>query len=280
MSGDANRFRQQAGAQATHDGRARTRVFIVSDMRILRDGLTLALSQEGPIEVVGSSDLSVAAAEIAGTAADAILLDITVRRSLELARCVRDMRLATKVIALAVPDAEEVVIDCARAGVAGFVGLEGSIADVVAAVQSAIRGELECSPRTAGMLLRRVSAVSTLDELTRREREIMRLLTDGLSNKQIARALDIRVATVKNHVHSVLGKMGAERRGEVAALARRGFVSGPGDVALPSPARDGHRGATAPALPPAPNDPVLKVQRLPGSLNSSGPQNIRPMRLG
>jgi DNA-binding NarL/FixJ family response regulator len=134
--------------------------------------------------------------------------------------------------------------------VAGFVGLDGSIADVVAAVQSAIRGELECSPRTAGMLLRRVSAASTLDELTRREREIMRLMTDGLSNKQIARALDIRVATVKNHVHSILGKLGVQRRGEVAAGARKGSL-----WALASSTRFSGSLDHAPGLDPLPHGP-------------------------
>ncbi len=233
MSGDANHLRQQAGARATQDDRERTRAFILSDTRILRDAISIALSQDGAIEIAGTSDLSAAMAELAKVAVDAVLLDVTAGRSLEMASCVRDMRPSPKVIALVVPEAEEVVIECARAGVAGFVGLDGSIADVVVAVQSAIRGELECSPRTAGMLLRRVSAASPLDELTRREREIMRLMTDGRSNKQIARALDIRVATVKNHVHSILGKMGVQRRGEVAALARRGFVAGPADLGLP-----------------------------------------------
>ena len=277
MSDDANRLRQPTtGARATRGGQERIRVFILSDTRILRDAIALALSQEATIEVVGASDLSGGAAGLARVAADAILLDVTASRSLEMARCVRDMRLSSKVVALAVPEVEDVVIECARAGVAGFVGLDGSVADVVAAVQSAIHGELACSPRTAGMLLRRISAASILDDLTPREREIIRLMTDGLSNKQIARALDIRLATVKNHVHSILGKMGVQRRGEVAALARRGLVAGCSDMGLPSP----NRGETIkPAVPPGPTDPVPTVQPLAGSFGSSGPHNVRPMRL-
>jgi len=280
MKDDANRLRQQAaGAPAPQNGQDRTRVFIVSDTRILRDAIALALSQESAIEVVGTSELSGPAADLAKVDADAILLDVTASRSLEVARSVRDMRPSTKVVALAVPEVEAVVIECAKAGVAGFVGLDGSITEVVAAVQSAIRGELACSPRTAGMLLRRVSAASTLDDLTRREREIIRLMTDGFSNKQIARALDIRIATVKNHVHSILGKLGVQRRGEVAALAYRGLVAGSGDLGLPSPTLDGHSETMKPAVPPGPNDPVRKVQSLAGSLGSSGSHNAPPMRL-
>src|SRR5579872_2415158 len=122
MSDDANRLHQPtASARATREGQERIRVFILSDTRILRDAIALALSKEGTIEVVGASDLSGGAAGLARVAADAILLDVTAGSSLEMARCVRDIRPSTKVVALAVPEVEDVVIECARAGVAGFV---------------------------------------------------------------------------------------------------------------------------------------------------------------
>jgi DNA-binding NarL/FixJ family response regulator len=122
---------------------------------------------------------------------------------------------------------------CASAGVSGFVTPGGTINDVVAAVHSAVRGELVCSPRTAAMLLHRVSLLNARppadtdkSALTQREQDIVLLLNDGLSNKQIARSLNIRNATVKNHVHSILSKLRISRRGEVAAQLRRGCVSG------------------------------------------------------
>ena len=236
MSGDAIRLHERAGALAKLQGQGRIRVFVLSDTRIVRDAISLALAREGAIEIVGASDLSRPLAELADVAADVALLDVTAPRSLEMVRRVRDSRVGVKVVALAVPEVEDVVIECARSGVAGIVGLDGSIADLVAAVRSAIRGELECSPRTAGMLLRRCSAASPLDELTRREREIIRLMTAGHSNKQIARALDIQVATVKNHVHSILGKLGVQRRGEVVALAHGGFAADFGSRPSSAPA--------------------------------------------
>jgi two-component system nitrate/nitrite response regulator NarL len=103
----------------------------------------------------------------------------------------------------------------------------------MAAVHSAVRGELVCSPRTAAMLLHRVSlphgrpsADPDKSMLTQREQDIVLLLNEGLSNKQIARSLNIQSATVKNHVHSILSKLRVSRRGEVAAQLRRGRVSG------------------------------------------------------
>jgi two-component system, NarL family, nitrate/nitrite response regulator NarL len=98
------------------------------------------------------------------------------------------------------------------------------VTDVVTAVHSAVRGELVCSPRTAGMLLSRVSSLAAgavrglpNETLTQREQEILDLMSEGRSNKQIARELCIQDATVKNHVHSILGKLGVKRRGEAVA---------------------------------------------------------------
>ena len=145
-----------------------------------------------------------------------------------------------KIVALGVAEVEQVVMACAKAGVSGFVAPSGSVKDVVAAVHSAVRGELVCSPRMAAMLLNGVSALVARpladvdnDTLTQREREIVLLMSEGLSNKQIARSLGIQNATVKNHVHSILSKFRVRRRGEVAAQLRRGQIGGPENLVLP-----------------------------------------------
>ena len=110
---------------------------------------------------------------------------------------------------------------------AGYVGRGDSLEDLVAAVESAARGELHCSPKIAGSLVRRVAilaagraVVSLQGRLTSREREIARFLEKGLSNKEIATALCIEVATVKNHVHNLLEKLNVHRRTHVAGAVR------------------------------------------------------------
>src|SRR5262249_26135221 len=116
----------------------------------------------------------------------------------------------------------------AEAGIHGYVTRDGSVNDVVVAIQSAVRGEVACSPRVAALLFQRVATLSEATHgvqarpmLTRRELEIAGLITEGLSNKEIARSLRISSATVKNHVHNVLEKLQIRRRGEAAARLRR-----------------------------------------------------------
>jgi DNA-binding NarL/FixJ family response regulator len=204
------------------------RVFVLSEFRLLRDGVALALRQQSSVELVGAGDLSMPAQEIARMRPDVLLLDITRAGSLEASRAVREAMRQTKIVALGAAEVESVLIECAKAGVAGFVAPGGSISDVIAAVHSAMRGELVCSPRTAGLLLSHVSALAArpphdldTDALTQREKEIAQLVGRGLSNKQIALALGIQNPTVKNHVHSILSKLNMQRRIEIAAQSGR-----------------------------------------------------------
>jgi DNA-binding NarL/FixJ family response regulator len=102
-------------------------------------------------------------------------------------------------------------------------------------VHAVARGEALCSPRVAGLLFRRVTALACerapqadLSLLTQRERETLSLIEHGLSNKEIARRLAIRLTTVKNHVHHILEKLGVSRRGAAAAVIRQGGSQGPG----------------------------------------------------
>ena len=129
-----------------------------------------------------------------------------------------------KVIAIAIADVEQEVFDCAEAGVSGFLSRNASIQDVLTAIHCAVRNELVCSPRIAALLFSRLATKASKrsderdnESLTRREHEIASLITRGLSNKEIARELRIQNATVKNHIHSILGKLRVRRRGQVAA---------------------------------------------------------------
>ncbi|MGO4438245.1 LuxR C-terminal-related transcriptional regulator [Rhizobium sp. RAF56] len=205
-------------------GRERPRVFVLSDTRLLREGVAFALSTQTSVQVVGQSDLSIPPRRIADFNPDVLILDIAVSSGLDCSGPIRAVMPDVKIVALGVPEVEHVVIACAEAGVSGFVSPSGSANDVVAAVHSAIRGELVCSPRTAGMLLNRVITHvprplprAEGEMLTPREREIASLMSEGLSNKHIARQLGIQNATVKTHVHSILSKMRVRRRGEAAA---------------------------------------------------------------
>jgi DNA-binding NarL/FixJ family response regulator len=131
---------------------------------------------------------------------------------------------------LSVTESERTVIDCAEAGVAAYVMRDESIEQLVETLAGVARREARCSPRLAGMLLRRVTELAANGHvperpgeppLTQREREVLGLLADGLTNKQIAHRLSIEMPTVKNHVHSILGKLDVHRRTEAVAWLHR-----------------------------------------------------------
>jgi len=139
------------------------------------------------------------------------------------------------VVAITLGETEAEVIQLAEAGVAGYVLPDGSLDDLIIAVESAVRGELYCPPRVAFTLLRRLGAMaaslkddeekathSPLRALTGREREILHLVDDGMTNKAIARRLIIELATVKNHVHNILKKLHVHRRIDASTWYRRG----------------------------------------------------------
>src|SRR4051794_27145054 len=138
------------------------------------------------------------------------------------AREIAARRGSARVVGIAVGDEEDEVVACAEAGVAGYVSRDDSLDDLLAAVRGAVRGEVRCPPAIAATLMRSVAstarraraarpvaaAAAAPSRLTRRESEIVGLIGEGLSNKQIAGRLCIELPTVKNHVHHILDKLG------------------------------------------------------------------------
>ncbi len=130
-----------------------------------------------------------------------------------------------KVVALALSEAEPDIIAWAEAGMSGYVGLESSLEELVATIESVSQGEVRCTPFVAATLLKRVSALAHRVEvkdghppLTPREMEIIHLIHEGHSNKEIAALLFISIATVKNHVHNILEKLQVRRRIDAVTL--------------------------------------------------------------
>jgi DNA-binding NarL/FixJ family response regulator len=203
-----------------------TRLLIIGEVRLYREGLADALGCNDSIEVVGTAAGGEhGLAQIAQLEPELVLVDM--QGGLGLIRSLRRLRPPPRVLALAVQDDEEEVIACAEAGVAGYVTREASLDDLAAAVASVARGELVASPRMTAALLRRVGHLaaekhpeSAVVPLTARERDVMHLVDRGLTNKEIATALHIELPTVKNHVHRVLEKLQVRRRGDAVARLR------------------------------------------------------------
>jgi two-component system, NarL family, nitrate/nitrite response regulator NarL len=202
------------------------RVFLVSATRLYRDGLTDVLSRH--FTVAGSAaDPFGALPEIATSRADVVLLDGDAQESVAAVRAVVRALPATKVLALAMPEIEPRLIALAEAGISGYVSRDASIEDLVEAVDSVHRGEMLCSPRMAATLLRRVTVLAAEQPLARprahltgRQLEIVGLIGQGLTNKEIASRLCIELPTVKNHLHTIFARLDVSRRTEAAARAR------------------------------------------------------------
>jgi two-component system nitrate/nitrite response regulator NarL len=206
--------------------RAPVRVFVVADVRVYRELLADAVAREDGFEVDGSAPGDIAGMAIGMAEPGVVLVDTASVPGPAGVRALAAAAPTAKIVAVGIPDDEAAVLALAEAGVAGYVTVEQPLDELVAAVEAATNDELQCSPRVAAALAKRVATLAdgprgTGDQrLTRREREIAALIAEGLANKQIARRLSIEQATVKNHVHNILAKLGASRRDEVAALLR------------------------------------------------------------
>jgi two-component system, NarL family, nitrate/nitrite response regulator NarL len=209
--------------------RAAIRVVMASDNRLYRDALERAFQETGTLHLIGTaSDAAETLENVARLTPDVMLLDMAMEDAFAVARQLPRISLRTRIVALGMPEVEAEIIACAEVGIAGYVPRGGSLSDAFETVQAVARGELRCSPRIAGFLFRHIANISheraspmPAVTLTAREAQILRLLQEGLSNKMIARSLGIELPTVKNHVHSLLAKLGVHRRAEAVSLTRQ-----------------------------------------------------------
>jgi DNA-binding NarL/FixJ family response regulator len=156
-----------------------------------------------------------------------VLVDVaTTEHGLELIRDLHAASTGCKVLAFAVDENAADIIECAKAGAAGYVTADASIEALVLAIERIAREELVCSPRIAAQLFGRISEweeawSGDVKTLTDRERQVLDCIRQGKSNKEIARHLNIAEPTVKNHVHHVLAKLDVSSRAQAAVRTSR-----------------------------------------------------------
>jgi two-component system nitrate/nitrite response regulator NarL len=208
------------------------RVLIVSPVRVLGEGLALSLvAGPGQLEIVGVSTNSKEASEaLEATSADVVLIDASTPAGASIAKSLGGRVAEARLLAFALTTGDDVaVVACAEVGFVGYLPADASLEDISDAIGRVAGGEVVCSPSVAEILVRRVAALTSRvmqqeddpQQLTAREIDVAELLQEGLSNKEIARRLRIRPATVKNHVHNILEKLRVRRRGEAMALLQR-----------------------------------------------------------
>jgi DNA-binding NarL/FixJ family response regulator len=208
--------------------RAAISVLVLSHDQMFADALGAVLTAEADFRLIPGAmeaDLDAALAR-----ADVVLLDVAHDRAaaMQAVAAIRRRWESARVLIVRLAGEDERALDFIQAGAVGYVRQDVSPAELVAAIQALHAGEVCCPPRLAAAALARLAALggdTRADEpvacpgLSDREAEVLRLLADGLSNKEIGRALKIRLPTVKNHVHHVLAKLGVSRRRDAARRA-------------------------------------------------------------
>jgi len=197
-------------------------VLIVSDVRLHREGLASLLDTVPAITVVGVVDVDSALRRPSRRTVDVLLLDLLPPECLKIVHRLRELHRRVRIVAIGVREVESEVLACAAAGIDGYVPVNAAADDLVAVLDGLKRHELVCSPKVAASLYNCVGLLRTVsaEPLTVRELEVIDLMNEGLSNKEIARRLGIETTTAKNHVQNILLKLNVHRRGQAAAKLR------------------------------------------------------------
>jgi DNA-binding NarL/FixJ family response regulator len=197
---------------------------VISSVRFYREGLGQLLAACDGVEVWATlSADSDATARVLRERPDVVLVDVSSHEGVCVLRRFGECAPELRTVALAVGESPADILDCARAGAAGYVSADASLMDLLLVVRSVMQGELHCPPSVATVIRRQLACgpelfagSAALSHLTIREMEILELLSQRLGNKEIARRLNIELSTVKTHVHNILEKMHVKRRAEVA----------------------------------------------------------------
>jgi len=195
----------------------RTRVLIVDDHPLFRNGLRQVIQNDNRFDLVGEAgDGTVAWQFIQDKKPDVAVLDINLPglTGLEVARKVQEKRLSTRVIILTMFKEEELINRALDLGVNGFVLKENAVEDIISAIVTADRGDHYLSPAVSGFLVRRRNRATSLaalkpglDDLTRAERRILKLVAAGKTSREIAAELFISPRTVEAHRANISGKL-------------------------------------------------------------------------
>ena len=209
-----------------------TNISLVAQNRLLLQALTRILRKRREFRVIQAAPFSPdTIAKIAESGCDILVIDSTVTGDFgfQLVQAALDSVVGLKVLLIGMEEDEDSFLKAVSTGAAGYVLKDASALDVVAAIRAVIQEEAVCPPRLCLSLFKYVARTQTRLPnlrtkvqlgLTRRQQQLVPMLAQGLTNKEIASELNISEQTVKNHVHRMLQKVGAEDRLEVVEIVK------------------------------------------------------------
>jgi DNA-binding NarL/FixJ family response regulator len=214
------------GEVQEHEDQKALRVVLADDHPVYRDGIARVLREHGidVVAEVGNGAAVVAAVE--ELAPDVVVMDLALPgpSGIEATRIVTSRAPATHVLVLSVSARDEDVFAAIEAGATGYVLKGGDVEEIVAGVRAAAKGESTISPPVAAILMRSLREEADPPpavRLSAREHEVLRLMTEGRSNHEIAERLVISELTARNHISNILLKLGVENRVQAAVRAVR-----------------------------------------------------------
>jgi DNA-binding NarL/FixJ family response regulator len=207
-------------------------MIVVDDHDLFRTGMASLLGSEADIQVVGQASGARAGIRLADELRpDVVLMDLQMPDldGTEAIRQIVERQPSARVLALTVRSATQDVEAALQAGACGFLAKETPVDEIAAAVRAAAQGASWLSPRAAEVVLGRIRHAAgepteggpALEQLSPRELDVLRLIARGMENAEIAEALEISPRTVKNHVSSILAKLGLPSRIQAAIYAVR-----------------------------------------------------------
>ena len=208
------------------------RVLIVDDQTLFRNGLTSLLSEDERVDVVGQAvDGADAVKQAVKLKPDVVLMDIKMPNvdGIEATRQIMEAVPGTRVLILTTFETDSQVIQALKAGASGYVLKDSSAAGIVSSIVAVMSGERVMASAVANRVLEMLTGATTpkefYDGLTNREIEILKLLANGMANKQIAYRLKISEKTVRNHVSNMYEKLNIYDRSQAVLYAvRKGLV--------------------------------------------------------
>lgn len=206
------------------------RVLIVDDHQVVRQGLRMFLALDDEIEIIGEAVNGEQAVRMsAELEPDVILMDLLMPGidGIQATKTIKQDHPECEIIALTSILEDDKVVGAIRAGAVGYLLKDTEADELCRAIKAAASGQIQLSPAAAERLVREVRAPDSPEALTDRELEVLKLVAQGLSNRQIALQLSLSDKTVKTHVSNILGKLNLLSRTQAALFAvRAGLVDG------------------------------------------------------
>lgn len=207
------------------------RILIADDHEVVRQGLKMFLSMDHSFEIVGEASNGQEAIDLlASVDVDVVLMDLLmpVLSGIDAIPIIRQTYPDIEVIALTSVLDNGSVVKAVRAGAIGYLLKDANSKELLQSIKAAAAGQVQLSPKAAALLVQEVHVPESPEALSNREVDVLRLLAEGMSNREIAEALTLGEKTIKTHVSNILSKLQLNSRTQAALYAVRiGLVAEP-----------------------------------------------------